>query len=190
MYAKVPNMFALLLLCFTSFSLGAENSGVVGFSPASPLFDRTLDMSLEPRAISQSCFTSVVNKLSPPLPTNSAFSRWATASLVMPTCTVTAPASFSSDYMSYDKVLSTWLGTIKSAAGNIKTDCGADRFSLTFSGYCSSSRTVYFTSAQQTQTATLPKMDKPDTIYITGAGHALQVSYLLAIGTTLLALVL
>lgn len=167
-------MYSLPLLVCTLFSglaTAVENAGLagIGISPAQP----TIDSRIVPRDLDNNCFTSVMSQLSLPTPTNTDLHSWATDSLELPACTATAPASLSSDFMSYDSVISTWLSTLGSVADGIHTKCGAHTFSLAFSAYCSTSRTIYFTDAEKsqtaTETATLPNYAQPTTIYVDSA---------------------
>ncbi|CAG9987786.1 unnamed protein product [Clonostachys byssicola] len=183
-------MRAFLLLLSASLSAALEINALIGVSPVSPLFES----ELLPRAnIDLKCVASVVEKIFPTEIPNTRFASWVlTASPEMPACTVTVPASFSSEYLSYDKVISTVASTITSAVQNVKYTCG-DPFTISFTDhYCASSRTVLFTSRNQTDTTVLPVMTDTGPIVLGAAQHdavprALSV---LAIGTVIVALAL
>lgn len=149
----------------------------------------------------QSCVASVVSQIRPPEPANTPFNQWATSTFSMPACTITAPATYSEDFMSYDKALSTWLSTVQSVADKINTNCGYDTLSYSFANYCSTSRTILFTRAQttgtttswETITMTLPPYQTHDMIYIGAAGRRNDISHLLPVvvlTTTIMALFL
>ncbi|KAI9148832.1 serglycin domain-containing protein [Paramyrothecium foliicola] len=121
----------------------------------------------------QMCASSVLSELVPAEPTNTAFREWATSARTPFACTITAPASLSSDYSSYADVVTEWLETVESDAAG-KTDCGADYFTMTFSSaFCRSTRTVLFTDARnQTTTQTQEPFTVPTgTIHIGAAAR-------------------
>ncbi|KAH8672367.1 hypothetical protein BGZ61DRAFT_459203 [Ilyonectria robusta] len=102
--------------------------------------------SIDRRAIDDSCFTSVVSKLSPPEPSNTELQDWAaTETEAISACTITAPASLSDEVISYLDEFTTWLATVESVADSIDTKCGADIFTFSVSMSCTESHTVVFT---------------------------------------------
>ncbi|VUC37138.1 unnamed protein product [Clonostachys rosea] len=183
-------MLAFLLLLSASLSMALELDTLLGVCPVTPLFEA----ELLPRAnIDLKCVASVVEKTFPTELPDARFASWIlTESPEMAACTVTVPASFSSQYLSYDQVLSTFASTITSAVHNVKYTCG-DPFTVSFTDrYCASSRTVLFTSRNKTDTTSLPMMTDTGPIILGAAGRdavprALSV---LAIGAVLVALAL
>ncbi|KAH6962553.1 hypothetical protein BKA56DRAFT_597893 [Ilyonectria sp. MPI-CAGE-AT-0026] len=112
-----------------------------GVSPIFPPHD-----SIERRAIDDSCFTSVISKLSPPEPSDTELQDWAaTETQTISACTMTAPASLSDEVISYLDEFTTWLSTVESVADSIDTKCGADIFTFSVSMSCTESHTVVFT---------------------------------------------
>lgn len=103
--------------------------------------------SIQRRAgIDDSCFTSVVSKLSPPEPSDTELQDWAaTETELVAACTLTAPASLSDEVISYLDEFTTWLSTVESVADSIDTKCGADIFTFSVSMSCTASHTVVFT---------------------------------------------
>lgn len=133
------------LVALADQALATGAGGAVGISPAFPPNGAP---ALDRRNLDESCATSVFSSLSPPEPTDSAFLDWATSTndFWTESCTITVPASFSSDYISYVSEFDTWLNTIESAAAKA-TDCGVDDdevFAISLSGLCTASRTVVF----------------------------------------------
>ncbi|CAH0046239.1 unnamed protein product [Clonostachys solani] len=181
---------AFLLLLSASLSTALEINALIGVCPVTPLFEA----ELLPRAnIDLKCVASVVEKTFPTEIPDAQFASWVlTKSPEMPACTVTVPASFSSEYLSYDQVISTFASTITSAIHNVKYTCG-DPFTVSFTDrYCASSRTVLFTSRNKTDTTTLPKMTDTGPIVLGAAQHDAvpRALGILAIGTVLVALAL
>ncbi|CAM1509279.1 Fc.00g030180.m01.CDS01 [Cosmosporella sp. VM-42] len=161
--------FALLTILSTLASRVVANDPLAqfGVSPVWPplggavdtrdyIDERDIDeRDIDERDIDRSCVTSVLTQLSPPSPSDTRLVDWAATSIgddvAIPSCTISAPASLSSPYISYVNVLRTWLETVESKAKDIKTDCDADSFSLSFTAYCTSSITVLFTTSGGTK---------------------------------------
>jgi len=142
--------------------------------------------ALERRVINSSCISSVLRELEPPISRRGSdilscgdFLSWAVeahGSLTedrqqatsSPSCTVTTPASVSSDYSSYIDVIETYFSTVSSKASGIRTNCGADKLFLSFDQLCTPSLTMLFTSgANQTSVTSLKPPEPPgERIYI------------------------
>ncbi|KAJ6442531.1 alpha-ketoglutarate-dependent sulfonate dioxygenase [Purpureocillium lavendulum] len=125
--------------------------------------------------VDTSCISSVVSELSPPTSgLGSDFWSWAssfsTDATTSPACTITAPASISSDYLRYVDTLETYFSTIVSKASGIHTNCGADDLSLTFDQLCTTSLTVVFTSGADESTTSLWPPQVPDETVFIGNG--------------------
>jgi hypothetical protein len=180
-------MLSLIIFFFSSLALAAD-------------YDVN-ELTTASQANVQSCVASVASQVRPPEPVNTPFNQWVTSTFSMPACTITAPATYSDDFLSYDKALSTWLSTVQSVADKINTNCGYDTLSFSFSNYCPTSRTVLFTRAQtmgtttslETISTTLPPYQTHDTIYIGAAGRRADNSRFLPVvvlSTTIMALFL
>ncbi|UNI22992.1 hypothetical protein JDV02_008834 [Purpureocillium takamizusanense] len=121
---------------------------------------------VERRRVNSSCISSVVSELAPPTSgLGSDFLSWVRSTsgdASTPGCIITAPASVSSDYSRYHSEFQAYLSTIASKAGDIRTDCGFDDLSLTFSQFCTTSLTVLFTSGtEETRTTYLSSVNIP-----------------------------
>lgn len=147
--------FAVLsILSSMAASALATELAFAGVSPIWPPLGGAVDR----RDVDRQCFYSVLTELSPPEPSDTRLTDWATtaagANGLIDSCTITAPASLSSAYISYIEVIETYFETIESKAHAIKTDCDADTFSLTFTQYCTEEITVMFTESGGRATAT------------------------------------
>lgn len=136
--------------------------------------------SIERRAIDETCFTSVMSKLSPPEPSATELEDWAlTQTKDISACTITAPASLSDELISYLSQVSTWLDTVESVADSIDTKCDADVFTFSITMYCTGSHTVVFTEdASGTGTPSvvsstvMEPMDAPTEVMYIGDGDS------------------
>jgi hypothetical protein len=96
----------------------------------------------------QICMISVVSELMPPLPDNQKILSWAYQNGEIDKCTITVPASVSSDVTSYLSVLTHWYETIDDKAAK-QTDCGYANFTLPIDAACKTSRTVFITDSPE-----------------------------------------
>ncbi|KAH7320753.1 hypothetical protein B0I35DRAFT_407799 [Stachybotrys elegans] len=140
-----------------SFLLFTSLLGVASTSVAEIITLGAVPTGLHPAPIEArqdlQCASSVLTELLPPTPDSSDLVDWEVETQQDPAaCTVTAPASLSSAYTSWMSQITEWAQSVEDEAAS-QTDCGAELFTLSFSGFCSSSRTVYFSeAAQQTTT--------------------------------------
>jgi hypothetical protein len=145
-YGIIP--FACLV--GTAFANGPAD--LFGFSPVAVKGDSPLAKRQNAR-----CTSSVISELQPAEPTNSDFASWASSAgtdrLNDPGCSVTVPASFSDDFLDYYSTVKEYYETIESAAAEVTTDCGYDRFGLSLSLVCDESQTIYWSGATETGSA-------------------------------------
>lgn len=106
------------------------------------------------------CTSSVLSELAPPIPEDQDLLTWfAFNTDEVFTCTVTAPASLSSEFNSWMSQMTEWAEDLESNAHK-KSKCGYDIFSLTAPGVCPTSHTVLFTdlSSEETSSQVYPPL--------------------------------
>ncbi|KAL3958240.1 hypothetical protein VFPFJ_10207 [Purpureocillium lilacinum] len=160
----------LWLTLLNGVARGSDLAPAAGVAVAVPMVTPPpagVPARVERQRVDSSCISSIVSELAPPTSgLDSDFLSWASSAsteIISPDCTVTVPASISSEYLAYRSTFQTYLSTIASKASSIRTNCGADDLSLTFSQFCTTSLTVLFTSgADKTSTTSLSSLDIPD----------------------------
>jgi hypothetical protein len=129
-------------IAYTGFSVVLANDpgNLLGISPALNNPDAL------GRRPDDACIFSVIDDLSIPTPVDNDFADWVVTDTDHQGCEPTVPASFSSEFLSYYEVITTYFETALSAAAEITTDCGASgfTFSLSSTGDCGPGATVHF----------------------------------------------
>jgi hypothetical protein len=165
---------AVLPLILTTLALATQiGANVLTVGPHAGNDISTAHQKIDKRDEASACAESVLSQLKPPKPSNTEFLEWYNSATTPYACTVTAPASLSSEYSSYAGVVSEWLDTVESKAAQ-QTDCGMKSFVLIVpSVTCDGPRTVLFTdSAKRTTTATQEPFNYPTSpIQIGAATH-------------------
>ncbi|KAI9147155.1 hypothetical protein HJFPF1_13187 [Paramyrothecium foliicola] len=134
---------------------GAVRPFQYGVAHEAPVQSAVARRDVEDDTEQQACIMGVVEELMPPLPENTQIEDWAYQAGEIDKCTVTAPASISSDINSYLSVLTHWYETLEDKAAK-QTDCGMSNFTMPLPVVCSTSRTVIFTdSAEATAESTV-----------------------------------
>lgn len=87
---------------------------------------------------------------------------FSTASFALADCTVTAPASLSSDLVSYATYVSEFWGDVESRWDEVDTLCGVDTLALSLSRTgCTETQTAVFTDGSDTESVALPSPTLP-----------------------------
>lgn len=151
--------------------------GPLGIPLIAPTAPTAAPEPLDRRDEDESCLSSVLmNDLLPDPPKGSALNEWA-SSLTNEVyggnaaCTLTAPASLSTDIMSYYSVLSEFAETFDDVVADVDTDCGYDE-AFTLSNPCSSEAIVFTASSTSDKTESLDSLPWPTESLHLGAAPA------------------